>query len=218
MKPITLPHDQHTIEKYFYGDIPAGLSVSKSRCYGSVLIENREESAKLWVAEPDKVAAHYGVSKRIVAMAGNAMLGQRVMLPTDHFGDDDYVVAGSWPLNSTEKEVWKERFLATHFTGAHISAAGLHGGPVVFDGKPIPRTWVPVIANSPQYIFPAVLSMFTTPTFKVEAFRTALNLAHRIDAGDYQPVAGYEKRNPGDWKDEPTAPASIPEFTVAREF
>jgi hypothetical protein len=224
LMPVELPTSQTTLNKYFSGPVHQGLNVSKKRYYGCHLLQKRQESARLWIEQPDAVAEHYGVSKRIIAMAGHAMLDQWVMLPTMNMHNMDgseqppYVMGPFWPYNQTEQEVWKAMFVKYHFVGVSVMAGQLHGGVVVYNGVSIPRTYVHTITNHPQWIAYAMNAYFETAQYKSRAFSVALNLAHQIDVGSAQPVKGYEKRLPGQWGDEPTATKDIPAFVAGAEF
>ena len=226
LMPVELPTSRSSLRDYFSGPVDQGLKVSKRRYYGCHLLQNRQESAELWMSRPDEVAEHYGVSRRIIAMAGHAMNNQWVMLPTanmkgvDHKDMPDYVMSPFWPYNTDEQEVWKQMFSKYHFVGVYVNAGNLHGGAVVYQNTPIPRTYVHTIANHPHWIAYAMNQMFETGEYKRQAFRTSLAKAHAIDMGAAQPVAGYEKRTPGRgaWTDEPTAVADTPTFIAGPEF
>lgn len=201
-----------------YGNLPywisnvltdgsAGLDVSVRRSNGCMQVRNQVEVANDWVNNAQAVADQYGISVRIVRMAGYAMMNRWYLLPTSNlqgggtFKYDDFAVTPPVPFNEAENDLWVDNWLFRHrsgglFTAAAAGAKFLTHDIVDADKQPIDLAGLSkifLVVNHPNLVVPAMMAHYNTHMFKKQEWRLALQRAHKIDAGHELPVLGYEK-------------------------
>jgi len=184
------------------GDPEAGLDLYASRSNGAFLVQNQEDTAQYWLANTEAVAAQYGISQRIVRMAAYNMAGLRYLLPTSNWGGargfDNFAVEPEIPFNEAENGLWVGNWKALHMRpGMNYVTLDYFQNPEALGGQRIRvdkngKHRIVIVPGRPQWVIPNLMGRFNSAIFKSRAVSVARSLAHKIDAGQAAPVAGYE--------------------------